>query len=70
MVENLVGIELSYINTKHPDFSEAGLIHRVFSGDELPVASKSRSSSANRNGTMAPLGDGVRQQLIRRSFFV
>jgi len=27
-VENLVSIELSYINTKHPDFTEAGAIHK------------------------------------------
>ncbi len=34
MVENLVGIELAYINTKHPDFHEAGFIHRALtSGD-------------------------------------
>lgn len=29
-VENLVGIELAYVNTKHPDFTEASLIHRTF----------------------------------------
>ncbi|KAK7476319.1 hypothetical protein BaRGS_00032437 [Batillaria attramentaria] len=28
MVENLVAIELAYINTKHPDFTEAYLVHR------------------------------------------
>ncbi|KAK7101692.1 dynamin-1-like protein isoform X2 [Littorina saxatilis] len=28
MVENLVAIELAYINTKHPDFAEAYTIHR------------------------------------------
>ncbi|KAK3101869.1 hypothetical protein FSP39_006916 [Pinctada imbricata] len=28
MVSNLVGIELSYINTKHPDFHEANLIQK------------------------------------------
>ena len=28
-VENLVSIELAYINTKHPDFTEAGLVHRA-----------------------------------------
>lgn len=26
MVENLVAIELAYINTKHPDFSDAALV--------------------------------------------
>ena len=34
MVENLVGIELAYINTKHPDFHEAGLIHQALTGGE------------------------------------
>ncbi|ESO82305.1 hypothetical protein LOTGIDRAFT_170085 [Lottia gigantea] len=29
MVENLVSIELAYINTKHPDFSEAQLVHKM-----------------------------------------
>ena len=24
-----MGIELAYINTKHPDFAEAGLVHRA-----------------------------------------
>ena len=34
MVENLVGIELAYINTTHPDFHEAELIHKALtSGD-------------------------------------
>lgn len=28
MVENLVAIELAYVNTKHPDFTEASLINR------------------------------------------
>ncbi|KAK2176785.1 hypothetical protein NP493_640g02001 [Ridgeia piscesae] len=28
MVENLVAIELAYINTKHPDFTEASYIHK------------------------------------------
>lgn len=28
-VENLVNIELSYINTKHPDFTEAGLVNKA-----------------------------------------
>ncbi|BFZ10383.1 hypothetical protein BsWGS_13421 [Bradybaena similaris] len=33
MVENLVHIELAYINTKHPDFSEAHLIHRAMTSN-------------------------------------
>ena len=39
MVENLVGIELAYINTKHPDFHEAGLIHKALTGGDYPAAS-------------------------------
>ncbi|CAF0777886.1 unnamed protein product [Didymodactylos carnosus] len=34
MVENLVAIELAYINTKHPDFYEAGLIHKALTGGD------------------------------------
>ena len=36
MVENLVEIELAYINTKHPDFHEAGLIHRAMTSGVEP----------------------------------
>ena len=32
-VENLVCIELSYINTKHPDFTEAQIVHRALTED-------------------------------------
>lgn len=28
-MENLVNIELAYINTKHPDFTEATVVHRA-----------------------------------------
>jgi hypothetical protein len=34
MVENLVEIELAYINTKHPDFHEAALIHKALTGGD------------------------------------
>ncbi len=41
MVENLVGIELAYINTKHPDFHEANLIHRALTnGEQIQTKSK------------------------------
>ncbi|XP_060557155.1 dynamin-1-like protein isoform X2 [Ruditapes philippinarum] len=33
MVENIVGIELAYINTKHPDFHEAQMVHRAVTND-------------------------------------
>lgn len=34
MVENLVGIELAYINTKHPDFYEAQFVHKAVTNDQ------------------------------------
>lgn len=34
MVENLVGIELAYINTKHPDFHEAQIVHKAVTNDQ------------------------------------
>ena len=36
-VTNLLAIELAYVNTKHPDFTEASLIHRTMT--EPPVDS-------------------------------
>jgi dynamin 1-like protein len=39
MVENLVGIELAYINTKHPDFHEAGVIHKALTGGDYIATS-------------------------------
>lgn len=35
MVVNLVQIELAYINTKHPDFTEASIIQRSLNQGEL-----------------------------------
>lgn len=35
MVEHLVQIELSYINTKHPDFHEVNLVQRALTSGEL-----------------------------------
>lgn len=48
MVQNLVQIELSYINTKHPDFHEANLIQRALTNGDLekPLDRHSTSSSA------------------------
>jgi len=34
-VENLVAIELAYVNTRHPDFDEARLIYRGLADDSL-----------------------------------
>ena len=45
-VENLVSIELAYINTKHPDFrTDASLVSSFISGEE----EKSRSMNMRRN---------------------
>jgi hypothetical protein len=41
MVENLVGIELAYINTKHPDFHEAGVIHKALTGGDYIATTNS-----------------------------
>lgn len=35
MVENLVQIELAYINTKHPDFTEASLIQKALTNGDM-----------------------------------
>ena len=34
-MSNLLAIELAYVNTKHPDFSEAALIHRTVTEQQL-----------------------------------
>lgn len=37
MVENIVAIELAYINTKHPDFhKDAALVPSLLKNDQLP----------------------------------
>jgi dynamin 1-like protein len=43
MVENLVGIELAYINTKHPDFHEAGVIHKALTGGDYIAPATTQS---------------------------
>ncbi|GFR97688.1 dynamin-1-like protein [Elysia marginata] len=40
MVENLVQVELAYINTKHPDFAEAHLVHRAMTGGGMDFDSQ------------------------------
>lgn len=47
MVENLVAIELAYINTKHPDFNEANMAHRSFT--EASAGDSQRSTSLTRS---------------------
>ncbi|XP_022107274.1 dynamin-1-like protein [Acanthaster planci] len=40
MVENLVGIELAYINTKHPDFADASLVNALVDYQERELRKK------------------------------
>ncbi|XP_077986935.1 dynamin-1-like protein isoform X2 [Glandiceps talaboti] len=40
MVENIVGIELAYINTKHPDFADAGLVTMLVQNHEMDQRKK------------------------------
>jgi len=66
MVSNLVKIELSYINTKHPDFSDAGLVDTLInvkneaqqmlmdaSGDPRRSQSKVQGQEVALNGPMS-----------------
>ncbi|ELU13589.1 hypothetical protein CAPTEDRAFT_159349 [Capitella teleta] len=49
MVENLVSIELAYINTKHPDFDDVALMHKVMAesmDQSQRQMAKTRSTSA------------------------
>ena len=49
MVENIVAIELSYINTKHPDFQrEIGSVGSLManSSDDYHKSSRSQSTSS------------------------
>jgi dynamin 1-like protein len=48
MVENLVQIELSYINTKHPDFHEANLIQKALTSGDLEKSFEKVSLSPNQ----------------------
>lgn len=56
MVANLVQIELAYINTKHPDFSEAGHIQREFSGDRYRDERVNPNSTPITNHSALPNG--------------
>ncbi|CAF1355563.1 unnamed protein product [Adineta steineri] len=52
MVENLVGIELAYINTKHPDFHEAGLIHKALTGGDYLMNTPKHDNRMNDESTL------------------
>jgi len=75
MVENLVGIELAYINTKHPDFHEAGLIHRALTGGDYMATTnptqtqQPQPSQQNKAPRDASRGKENRVSLIKRNHF-
>ncbi|XP_050412022.1 dynamin-1-like protein isoform X1 [Patella vulgata] len=50
MVENLVCIELAYINTKHPDFSEAQSVHKMMT--EMTVTELTQSHKLGRGDVL------------------
>lgn len=64
MVENLVAIELSYINTKHPDFHDAALVANLVKNAEQQVedrlkvpqqpAMQSRNKKSNASVSVTP----------------
>lgn len=46
MVENLVAIELAYINTKHPDFQDTAVLYSRLLHDEHATADAERRHDA------------------------
>uniref|UniRef100_A0A8C1EWD8 Si:dkey-32e23.4 n=2 Tax=Cyprinus carpio carpio TaxID=630221 RepID=A0A8C1EWD8_CYPCA len=56
MVHNLVAIELAYINTKHPDFTDAAQVSASVNSQQVLKLYLSLSLSPNPNGSKA--GDG------------
>lgn len=52
MVENLVAVELAYINTKHPDFhKEAALVPSLLKTEHIQDALMHRRANSHRNIT-------------------
>lgn len=51
MVENIVYIELAYINTKHPDFHDAQLINTLYKKNQEESRSKVQFSTYTQNST-------------------
>ena len=58
MVEHLVAIELSYINTKHPDFHDAQLVGTLVKNT---FEDQRKQLPASRAIQMTPAQDGVKQ---------
>lgn len=51
MVENLVAIELAYINTKHPDFhKDAALVPSLLKSDMIEQWAQQQNAVQRRNG--------------------
>jgi len=51
MVENLVQVELAYINTRHPDFQkEAALAGSMMASDEMAAAARMRRQGGDSGG--------------------
>ncbi len=70
MVENLVGIELAYINTKHPDFHEAGVIHKALTGgDYMSTTNQIQIQTKSQPPRDASRGKENRVSLIKRNYF-
>ncbi|CAF3694633.1 unnamed protein product [Rotaria sordida] len=72
MVENLVGIELAYINTKHPDFNEAGIIHRALTGGDNitntnQIQHKSKHDDRNNDQSTSGKSSSINRTLIQRN---
>ena len=59
MVVNLVQIELAYINTKHPDFSEANTISRQFNPNEFTDNRHVEKSSHSLAASPNPVANGL-----------
>lgn len=60
MVENLINIELSYINTKHPDFEEAKKIHQLLtdpSARERGHIANGHRENVNRSDNVRSIND-------------
>jgi hypothetical protein len=70
MVENLVGIELAYINTKHPDFLEAGLIHRALTGGDYSALTNQNQSQPSQNKPSRDASRGKENRVNRRKYFL
>lgn len=70
MVENLVAIELAYINTKHPDFhKDAALVPSLLKADNiiepfshLSAQVQRRTNTTPRNSNSSPQVSAAHQQ--------